>query len=70
MERLIWKKEAGDIGSKIQITKKILNLDRFGSNTILTTKTDFYAKCSNMKVVDDFSRVLESTRTQISRVCM
>jgi hypothetical protein len=60
----IWIKEEGDIGPEIQTTQKILILERIWSITIMTTKTIFYEKLGNMKVVGNFIKFPESTRTQ------
>jgi hypothetical protein len=67
MRSLIWIKEAGDIGPEIQTTQKILILEQIWIFTIKITKNIFSEKLVNMKVVANFVRFSENTRTQESK---
>jgi hypothetical protein len=67
MGSLISIKEAGDIGLEIQTTQKILILEQIWIYYKYDHQNDFFLKkLVNTKVVDNFIRFSENTRTQES----
>jgi hypothetical protein len=64
MNHLFWIKEVGDIDSKIQTCLKFWITNKFTSKIDYSLIMMFSRKLVNKKVVDNFLRFPESTRTQ------
>jgi hypothetical protein len=81
MGRIIWIKEAGDIGPEIQITQKILILEQiwiyYNSDKLLNTKScrklpkvsKMYKKHKNTSLyVEDMIRIPNWTETKLNKM--
>jgi hypothetical protein len=70
MDRLFWITEVGDNDLKNRLVQNFRILNRFNSNTNNSLIMMFSGKLVNTKVLDNFIRLLESTRTLNSKfVC-